>query len=113
MAYWVALALTLVIEVPAYGSILRYGLGVSARQGLAAGTAVNLVSHPLAFLLVMPLLAPRLGFLPALAVIELGVWVFEAALLWSWRRGDLELLGLAALAANALSLAIGLLLFVG
>jgi hypothetical protein len=91
-----------------YASGLRGGLGIGASRGLTAGAAVNLVSHPLAFLIVMPALARPLGFLAALTVTEAGVWVLETALLWSWLRRDVDLLGLAALLANAVSLAVGL-----
>jgi hypothetical protein len=107
-AYVAALGLTLLIEMPVYASVLRCGLTISARRGLGAGAAVNLISHPLAFLIVMPALARPLGFFPALVLIEAGVWVLESALLWLWLRRDLDLLGLAGLLANAVSLAVGL-----
>jgi hypothetical protein len=107
-AYLAALGLTLLIEIPVYASVLRRGLSIAPQRGLAAGAAVNLISHPLAFLIVMPALARPLGFFPALVVIEAGVWVFESSLLWLWLRRDLDLLGLAALLANAVSLAVGL-----
>jgi hypothetical protein len=107
-AYVFALALTLLIEMPVYASVLRCGLSISARRGLAAGATVNLISHPLAFLIVMPALARPLGFFAALVVIEAGVWVLESTLLWRWLRRDLDLLSLAALLANAASLAVGL-----
>jgi hypothetical protein len=107
-AYLGALALTLLIEIPVYASVLRRGLGIGAPRGLAAGAAVNLVSHPLAFLVVMPVLARPLGFFAALTVIEAGVWVLESALLWSWLRRDVDLVALAALLANAASLTVGL-----
>jgi hypothetical protein len=107
-AYLTALALTLLIEVPVYVSVLRHGLNVSAQPGLAAGAAVNLISHPVAFLIVMPALDRPLGFFPALVVIEAGVWVLESLLLWLWLRRDLDLVSLAALLANVASLAVGL-----
>jgi hypothetical protein len=110
VSYAAALGLTLLIEMPTYAGILRYGLSIDTRRGLAAGAAVNLISHPLAFLIVMPVLAQPLGFFPALAVIEAGVWIFESALLRSWLRRDVDLVSLAALLANTLSLAVGLLL---
>jgi hypothetical protein len=106
-AYVGALGLTLLFEMPVYASILRGGVGISAQRGLAAGAAVNLISHPLAFLIVMPALERPLGFLPALIVTEAGVWSLESALLWVWLRHDLDLLSVAALAANVLSLAVG------
>lgn len=107
-AYATALGLTLLIEVPAYASVLRCGLKIRTARGLAAGAAVNLISHPLAFLIVMPVLDRPLGFFAALAVTEAGVWVLESALLWLWVRRDVDLLSLAALLANAISLAVGL-----
>ena len=107
-AYATALGLTLLIEMPAYASVLRCGLNIRTGRGLAAGAAVNLISHPVAFLIVMPALDRPLGFFAALAVTEAGVWVFESALLWLWVRRDVDLLSLAALLANALSLAVGL-----
>ena len=106
-----ALALTLIIEVPAYAALLRSGLRISAQRGWRAGVAVNLISHPLAFLAVMPWITPVFGFLPALAVVETGVWVLEAALLWVWLRRDPDLLGLAGLLANLASLVVGAALF--
>lgn len=107
--YAAALSLTLIIEMPAYAGVLRHGLNIRTRRGLIAGAAVNLVSHPLAFLLAMPALAGPLGFL-ALVIIEASVWAFESALLWGWVRRDLDLIGLSALLANVASLALGLLL---
>jgi hypothetical protein len=107
-AYVAALGLTLLIELPVYASVLRGSLRIDAHRGLAAGAAVNLISHPLAFLVVMPAVARSLGFFPALVVIEAGVWVLESALLWLWLRRDLDLLSLAALLANGVSLAVGL-----
>ena len=112
MSYLAALALTLAIEMPAYAGTLRVGADITTGRGLAAGAAVNLVSHPVAFLVIMPGLARPLGFFPALAVIEVGVWILESALLCMWLRRDADLLGFAALLANAISLAVGLLLIV-
>jgi hypothetical protein len=107
-AYATALGLTLLIEMPVYASVLRGGLHIRPARGLVAGAAVNLISHPLAFLIVMPALDRRLGFFAALAVTEAGVWILESALLWLWVRRDVDLLSLAALLANAVSLAVGL-----
>lgn len=106
-----ALAVTVVVETPVYALMLRHGLtSLDARRGATAGVIVNLVSHPLAFLVAMPLVAPMFGFLPALIVVEAGVWALEGLLLWAWRRSDPEWLGLTALVANLLSLSIGLVL---
>ena len=112
MAYLAALGLTLAIEMPAYACVLRAGLDIDTARGLSAGAAVNLVSHPIAFLIAMPALAQPLGFFPALAAVEAGVWIVESVLLWLWLRRDVDLLGLAALLANIVSLTVGLLLIV-
>ena len=69
-AYATALGLTLLIEMPAYASVLRCGLNISVRRGLAAGAAVNLISHPVAFLIVMPALdRPLIRALPRLPLL--------------------------------------------
>lgn len=108
MSYWLALAITLVLEVPAYAVALRRGCGVALPRGLTAGAVVNLISHPIAFLVVMPRIAPALGYFSALAVVETSVWGLEAGLLWLWLRRDPDLVWLAGLLANAVSLAVGL-----
>ncbi|MGB7587563.1 MAG: hypothetical protein WBM00_02525, partial [Solirubrobacterales bacterium] len=106
--YLQALALTLIVEVPAYTGFLGWVMSIPAHHAMAGGATINLVSHPVAFLLVMPQIAPRLGYLPALVVAEVGVWIFESSLLLAWLRRDADLLGAAALLANSLSLSVGL-----
>jgi hypothetical protein len=110
MPYVAALALTLAIELPAYGTFLNRAVRLPVRRGLAAAAAVNLISHPLAFLVVMPRIEHALGYFPALAVVETGVVILEALLRCGWLRRDVYLLALAGLLVNALSLAVGLLL---
>lgn len=103
-----ALALTLVIEVPVYATLLGCGWGVPWRRGAAAGVVVNLVSHPVAFLLVDPGLRPSLGSTGALAVVEVVVaWLGEAAMLWAWLRRDPVGLAGVSFVANALSFGLG------
>lgn len=108
--YLVALGLTLLIEVPVYAGGLAALCGVRPVAGVAGGAVVNLVSHPLSFLIVLPLLQPRLGYWPALALIEAAVWPGEALLLYAWLRRDLGVLLGLSFVANGLSLGIGLLL---
>jgi hypothetical protein len=112
MPYVAALGLTLAIELPAYGGVLRGVLDIPARRAVLAAAAVNLISHPLAFLVVMPRIARSLGYFPALAVVEMGVVLVESVLLLIWLRRDPDLVALAALLVNALSLGIGLALIV-
>jgi hypothetical protein len=108
-AYLSALGLTLLIEVPVYAAGLAGLLEVRLLRGMVAGVIVNLVTHPLSFLLIVPALQPRIGYWPALVVVEVAVWPAEALMLYAWLRRDLgTLLGLSFV-ANGLSLGIGLL----
>jgi len=107
--YLLALGLTLLIEAPVYAAGLRGLLGVRVPRGIVAGLTVNLITHPLSFLLIVPALQPRIGYWPALAVVEVAVWPAEALMLYAWLRRDLgTLLGLSFV-ANGLSLGVGLL----
>jgi hypothetical protein len=107
--YLSSLGLTLLIEAPVYAAGLASLLGVRWLPAVVAGVSVNLVTHPLGFLLVVPALQPRIGYWPALAVVEVAVWPAEALMLYAWLRRDLgTLLGLSFV-ANSLSLGIGLL----
>jgi hypothetical protein len=109
--YLWSLGLTLLIEVPVYAAGLAALCGVRPVPGVAAGAGVNLVTHPIGFLLVLPALQPHIGYWPALALIEILVWPAEALMLHAWLRRDLgALLGLSFV-ANGLSLGIGLLMY--
>jgi hypothetical protein len=109
MSYGTALALTLAIECPLYTLALwRYA---HCRPGAAAlrGLAVNLVSHPLAIGLTLPVLGVLIGFWWAVIVIEVGVFLLEASLLrLSIPNVDFDRLGRIALACNVVSLSVGL-----
>jgi len=107
--YLASLGLTLLIETPVYTAGVARLLGARVLPSAVAGVTVNLVTHPLSFLLILPALQPRIGYWPALAIVELAVWPAEALLLLAWLRRDLAtLLGLSFV-ANGLSLGIGLL----
>jgi hypothetical protein len=108
--YLAALGLTIAIESPMYGILLHAIKGTPTRRGIVMGIGVNLVSHPVAFLMLFPLLSPRLGGLAALALVEVVAVSIEASLLWMrGRRDPLALLGISYL-VNAASLSLGLLL---
>lgn len=111
MQYLESLGLTLVVEVPIYVVALWALLEVRPRSGALAGIGVNLVSHPLGFLVFQPALLGSLGYDGSLSVVELWAWVIEAALLFFWlRRGPWSLIGISFV-ANALSFGVGLLVF--
>jgi hypothetical protein len=107
-----ALALTLLIEVPIYTALLHVVIGATRRSALIAAVVVNLISHPLAFLVIGRTLEQPIGTVATIVVVEIFVaWLGEAALLWcAYRRAFPELLGIAFV-ANATSLAIGLVIF--
>jgi hypothetical protein len=107
LPYPAALALTLAVELPVYAVALRRGWGVSWRRALWCALGVNLATHPLLWWL----LAPWTG-LPAYPMImifaEAAVCGAEAALLAWWLRRRDPLLAVLAVAANAASVAAGL-----
>lgn len=108
LVYIVALALTLAVEVPVYALGLAAVGATRWPRGSATGLRVNLVSHPLAFLVAFPVLSPALGALRALVAVEIGVVYLEAALVWrGGRAGAMGALA-ASCVANVASLAIGL-----
>lgn len=106
MLWAFAFAVTLVCELPVYVFALRRPLG-GAWRALAVGVAVNVATHPLAWTLAVGRLLPWLA-------IEVAVTIVEAALLWAaaralGRRLPVHESLLVALAANALSAGVGLL----
>lgn len=102
--YPLALLLTLVIEVPIYtatlGPLTRAldGSVVPWTRALVLGVVVNLASHPVAFLVVFPLLRHLIGRTPALAAVEVGVLVFEA-----WIIGRRIRSGMVGLTSSSLA----------
>jgi hypothetical protein len=105
-AYATALGLTLLIEAPIYVFGLSYGAARRWGSALVTGLVVNLISHPLAFLAIYPVLEGPVGAVAALAVTELAVVFGEAAMLW--HRGIVPAVALATSAsANVASLVLG------
>ncbi|HCU49079.1 MAG TPA: hypothetical protein DGG94_04595 [Micromonosporaceae bacterium] len=95
MPYLAALGLTLLIEVPVYALVLGRD-----RRVLAAAIVVNLLTHPLVWLL-----APS-----NFVAVELAAWTVEFGLFYlALRRSPAVLLATAVL-ANSLSCLAGLLL---
>ena len=108
--YALALLLTLAIEVPVQSAVLHHLGEISWRRAWRAAAIVNLVSHPLAFLVAVPLLRHPLGETAAILLVEVGVMVGEAwGLSRLTHRTDAALI--AAALANSLSLTVGVLLF--
>lgn len=109
MSYGTALALTLAIECPLYTLALWRHANCRPAAGALRGLAVNLVSHPLSIGVALPLLGVLVGYWWAVIVLEVGVFLLEAALLrLATPEVDFDLLGRIALACNVASLGVGL-----
>lgn len=100
--YAQALALTLAVEVPVYMVALRWAWLLSWRRALAMAVGVNLVTHPLVWLI----LTHHTGT-AAFTVVEVGAWLVESALIFLLVRRDAALICLVALVANLASVLLG------
>lgn len=105
MLWLFAFALTLACELPIYWIALRRPLGGNARA-LAVGVAVNVATHPLAWQLAVGHVMPWLAIEGAVTIAEAAM-VFAAARALG-RRLPLHEALLVALAANAFSAGVGL-----
>lgn len=108
MGFPAAYMLTLAVEVPAVvvvGVWLRLG---SWPRILAAAVAANLVTVPLLWFVVAPVLEPRLGWLAAVLWGEALVVAAEAGIYAAWLRCRFLLALAISLAANGLSVLVGL-----
>jgi hypothetical protein len=112
LSYPVALVATVAVEVPLYAGLLPRLAPVSPRRAAVVGLAVNVVSHPLLWFVLVPLgrsISDRT--LAPVAAAEIAVWLLEAAGAHrfapaAWRTS----LAVAAV-ANAITIGIGLLLW--
>ena len=109
-SYLVALALTLVVEVPVYAVLARVFAWVSWPLALVAGVIVNLLTHPLLYAASL-----RFDAWWQLAAAETIVALVEGSVLvWAWRRRPTESwVWVGAVVANALSVLVGLVVLVG
>lgn len=100
--------ITLALEIPIYAIELRRAYGTSLVSGSGGGLAVNLISHPLAFLAIAPAIYPLLGPTGSLLTVEVIVWLGEAGLVWLWLGSRPATVAVVSLLANSASLLIGL-----
>ncbi|HEX8004095.1 MAG TPA: hypothetical protein VF519_15510 [Mycobacteriales bacterium] len=105
--YLAAFLLTLAVEPPVWAYGLRRALGVPARRGYRDGLLANATSHPLTWLVLFPLLPE--GYAAFVAVEAFAV-AWEAALLRVRVGRDAPAIAALSLVANAVSLALGVLL---
>lgn len=108
--YPAALALTLAVELPVYAITLQSLLGLRAAAALTLAVAVNLVTHPIVWWVLGVVGGIRGGYEVALLPVELGALASEAAMLWAVLRREPRVLLAVAVAANAASFLIGLIL---
>lgn len=106
MSYTTALGLTLVIELPVYMVALTRWAARRWQEAMVTGLVVNLISHPIAFLAVYPVLEDLVGGAAALVVTELAVVIGEAAML-SLRRVPPSVAFATSACANVASLVLG------
>ncbi len=104
--YTTALGLTLLIELPVYMVALTIRASRPWRESLFIGLGVNLISHPIAFLVLFENLERPVGGAVALVVTELAVVTGEAWMLLRRRISSGVALGTSAF-ANIASLVLG------
>ncbi len=117
LTYPVAATVTLAAELPVYAAVLRARAGTPIRWALAGGAAVNVVTHPLLWFVLVPGLRAVTGsHLAAVVLAETAAWFAEGAMMaWGLGRrpgaGDLWSAAMtAAIAANATSFLLGVLI---
>jgi hypothetical protein len=115
LTYPVALAVTLAVEVPVWTVLLRHVCGIGTRSAVLIGVAVNVVSHPIFWFVLYPLLTGLVGDWAALVLSETAVVAAETAMVrWATRHigaaTEVWLTAGIAVSANLLSIAAGFLL---
>ncbi len=106
-SYFSSLGLTLLVEVPIYCLALVTALGVRPGPAIVAGTAVNLVSHPIGFLAIGPAIRSSIGITGALVAVESTAVLVEWGLLLGWIKREPILLILIGIVANGASFLAG------
>ena len=107
MPYPLALALTLAVEVPVYAVALRAAGSLRGGPATLAGIAVNLITHPPVWLVLLRAEDP---YPIVFAVVEVAAWLVEAGIVYARVRRDAVVILLTALVANTASVLAGLIL---
>lgn len=108
---WIGLAISLIVEVPVAILLLRLAKWEVPdwRRLLLVLPAVTLITHPFAWTLNEDLF--HWDPVPRLALIELSVVFIEGLILGHWGKLGFRAGFAVALAANALSFTVGLIVF--
>jgi hypothetical protein len=107
LAYGIALALTLAIELPIVAPVLVRGYRVPMAWALLLVLAANLLTHPIVWFVLVPAVRPVVGDLACTLTAEGFAWLVEAALYWACLRRDALGLLLLSLVANLTSYLVG------
>jgi hypothetical protein len=115
LTYPVALAVTLAVEVPVWTVLLRQVSRVGTRSAFVIGVGVNVISHPVFWFVLYPVLASGVGDWAALVLSESAVVAAETAMAsratrFIGERTPVTLFFGMAVSANLLSIAAGFLL---
>ena len=113
MTQWVATGLSILFEAPwvvGIGRASGWGVQPSYSRLIMSAVIVTLLSHPVAWASMVTLI-PKLGYWPAVGLVEVGVVLFEGSLYrmllkMSWGRS----MGMS-LVANTTSVVGGLLIY--
>jgi len=108
---WItAFVVTLGVEVPLFVVTLRAFCGVRVPSAVALAVAVNAVSHPLLWFVLLPPLATMTTPVASVLIGEVLVWMFEAGCCVALARRHRTAAIATALLANGASFLVGLLL---
>lgn len=109
LGYPAALGLTLAVEVPLWTGLVAWAVEVPRRRAVLVAVVVNVVSHPLLWFVLVPALDAATGRTVAGLLAAEGLVCLAEALVARVLVGrDLGQLALVAVAANATSFAVGL-----
>lgn len=109
-SYLAALGFTLVVEAPLYYILLTVVFEATPVRALSAAIGVNLISHPVGFLVLAPALATLTPWWGSLSIVEAWAVLVEASIIWRIWGGIWYSLGIS-FAANATSFALASLAF--
>ena len=107
LAYGIALALTLAVELPVVTAALVRWYRLPLARALLLNLVANLLTHPVVWFALAPTLRPLLGDMAFTLSAEGTAWLVEAALFYLVVRRDVLGLLLLSLVANLASYLVG------
>ncbi|HZO31080.1 MAG TPA: hypothetical protein VFH48_34365 [Chloroflexota bacterium] len=107
LAYAVALLLTLAVETAIVTVALARWYRVAVWRGATIAIGASVLTHPVVWFVLPPLLVPAVGSTGYLLVAEGFAWLVEAGIFWLAIRRDPVGLLLVSLVANLASFTLG------